>query len=1505
MAADVASDSDPLNPCCAKLRQKFLKLEGSRNALRQAVQILEQQVNKLESENANLKKVNQEQENAEFHKRSKEEESSIIRTLEKQINELKSEISAYQQMESKDHSNSLDAHIAERDAEIKMLKESLVKEKMRGDAEKKKAEIAMKKAADANKLLDMEKSKCVDVRKLANAEKKKAEKVRLSLEKFKTEVNEARAKLVAERTKVHELDKLIEEEKQRTIMEKKHAELERTKAEELSKILEVQHREARDEKVHVEHMKQMLEDEKQHKENLQRKLVEIISEREAASGCLCSRDKKLKGDACAKPAVVKTLKEQLKFAKKQLKYAKRMTKLEKAEKKLISQQFHLLKQEFILLSCHLKMLGDQISHIEGSSDSLRYNLQNVSFDLRCSDRDLQLGNCCYKSSFHTPGSTRECSCFAASGRQQARKITGTKSEVDPLTRDSSRNRPQSSTVCSTSTTCPDRELTGSQAIDATFLATSSKLAEGFASHGLIIPNVPHADAEHVHNKMTASEAKKTDRSCIQNDFDDAHRSGSVYEGNKFTDKIQVCGGGKKRKIHDPLSSITSFCDKNNQVHLIERHFPGKNLMRTKGAPLKEICHQNSEMSKIINASRGLHTEMHGSFMSAEDKQGITHLQPSSQVRKDEIDIDCSMLPCFPCKSKINENNPLNIIEEIRAVSNDQADLVFFENVTREDCMKLLMLDDADDERRYREAIERPLSPTLPVIKCSVVGLKGEDHSHYLVKELFREPTNDKDTFEPHQYCDVINVEINSNKLELVMPTPSVLKDNVGSVHASEESELNSALTFMRDLNKHEELNNFGHNHANNISSGTGKGSDVRDIDVTMNTTDFPPSIMKLQENLQAEPLVHHVIDPYVASALNVGSKASTGENDQHLTSGLFDDQVNDVTKEPDNHHAKKKSLVIGNDSLVGEKSSQTGCYQTSNPSQIVRSESYVHLSANQELVNPLGGNVGLEGTTGFCDIFSDTKDENSISHIIQARNNIASEKTGCCVVFSHTKDEDSISRIIKARNNLASKNFGRSQVNCNIVEVLHSLALELDLQSEEKVCVFFSLLLGNITGSLFANSGSIMVENVLQFTKSFAMETNKVISDATACQLFSEICQLDILLHLIDDFLITRRIMVCNGMESEQTCSSPLSSKSYQLNGQNVTETAAKTHQLIAASILSASLCAVFDQIGFLLEVSYKVLCLCKHDASCNLLMLHIFAFAIGENFFTLEKFNFHVSAIKSVVSLLESGHHSLVAFRSASDVDICFSPCKQCPFSKDAVCTEKFVSMLMDILQDSFAGSSSVGYSFTSSLYPLSESNPRVKEGICCSREPDSLGGHCEASCVLFKYGDHAFDSLNYTSKRALCYFVDIVSVVELFGCYMNWKWISDNLLSRLMNMLESYPPNEFSAAVVVLVGQLGRFGIDLGGYQQIGVPQLRNKLSTLLDAFAKGRSNLPNQLAVVGVLVNLLPISFKEIINGRLEHPVDTNHSDQIKLVKQWFSHLDKKLQILVSNFFGHAGL
>lgn len=83
MAADVALDFDASNPCCAKvnyllhamfslvsvvlyqfsdvsfcfqLKKKFLKLEASRNALRQAVHILEQQVDKLEGENANLRK---------------------------------------------------------------------------------------------------------------------------------------------------------------------------------------------------------------------------------------------------------------------------------------------------------------------------------------------------------------------------------------------------------------------------------------------------------------------------------------------------------------------------------------------------------------------------------------------------------------------------------------------------------------------------------------------------------------------------------------------------------------------------------------------------------------------------------------------------------------------------------------------------------------------------------------------------------------------------------------------------------------------------------------------------------------------------------------------------------------------------------------------------------------------------------------------------------------------------------------------------------------------------------------------------------------------------------------------------------------------------------------------------------------------------------------------------------------------------------------------------------
>ncbi|XP_042468457.1 uncharacterized protein LOC122051396 isoform X1 [Zingiber officinale] len=1541
MAADVALDFDASNPCCTKLKKKFQKLEASRNALRQAVHILEQQVDKLEGENAKLQKVCQQHEDLEPGKKANEEEPGIILKLEKEIYDLKAEITAYHQQETKAHGKMPDVCISERDVEIKFLKEELVKEKERGDSEKKRAEVEKKKAAEGRKLLETEQRKAQEQRKLAETERKKAEELELSLDRLRTELTDAKTKitmekklfetekrkaeeqrklavteqkkaeelklflerlrteltdiktkLMTERAKTQELDKSIEAEKHKTMIEKTHADFERGKSKELSSSLEAQCIELREQKINVERMKQMLEDRNKKIEDLEKKLNKVMSNLGSA------HDKKMKLVSSDEVGIIRSLKQQLKFEKKRVKYAKRMVKLEKAEKVVIVQQLHLVQQDFMQLSCHLKMLGDQLSHrnegthgfakVDGSD--LKLNLRSA---LHSSESDLLQGKL-YKGSPSSPGSFRKCSHFDVSGGQCIRSIAGTQFALESVGRNSFGNKQQSSTVCSTSATCSD--MMSLQGIDAVFLATrntqdkrpvveeykvtdrvffvNGKKREKQELLGLDnsfcykdkhfhkdpLPSVSEgnkvSDSVEVH--VGSKKRKKRDpgaldkSSCHKNTGFHKDPLTSVSEGKKATGNI-VDVNGKKTRKQDPLTLDKSLSDKDKQFHIGKTELPtGRKLIRNPVGLPKPNSHAKNGIPKTSNNWRGQLAEIHngmcgkfqGSLKNSKDKQETSCLQCSNPGQMHQSENNYPMVSCNANKSSsisliMKEVNPSTREEDIGAISDNQADFVCSKNINLQDCMTLLMLDNEDDERRYMEAVERPVSPTLPEIRISN---GGKDQSHCLVDSIFRKPISEV-TCEPCRYFDVIDLEINSNKLELLTPNPPVPKDAIGVIHASEDSEPDSVLESQSDLNK---------NEIQPLVSKCTQGF------VHTSEESEPNCALIVQRDLHnTEPLEKSVqkFDHEETMSLAVGR--------------AFCDRVVTVAGQS----------LMSDDFLGAGKVDNN---QISNSNVVARSDSRVHLAASQEVQNPHGNTASLENTNW------------------------------CCVVFSDCKDE-SISRIVQARNIVASQNFRSSQVDCSIVEVLQSLKSLLELQPEEKVCVFFSLMLGNISGRLRAYPESMMASNILQFAKSLSVEIDKVFSDATICQLFLEVCKIDMLLDLLEDFIIKRRILMCKGVESEQSCS-VLSSNFFHVKCGNmfVTQNAAKTNQLLATSIFCASICTMLDQIGFLVETSYKVLTHFKCDTSCNLLILHIFALVSGEKFFTMEKYSFLAIVLKSVISLLEEGYETMPSGHLTSDVDISFSPCEQCPFSKEIACTEKITSSLMDILHDfAFSGNSSTSSIFPLSREPIAESSHGAEDSIHCSRVHDK-SNRCESSCALFKHRCHADQTSSSTPERVtdyapmkpLCYIIDVVSAIELFSLYMGWKWTSDNILPRILAMLKLCPSSEFSIAAVVLIGQLGRFGVDYGGFQEIGVSQLRCNLSSLLKASLHGKNSLPNQLAIINALVNLLPLSFKEIVDRNHEHLVDAaDQSQEIKVVKEWFAQLDKKMQVMVLNFSGHG--
>ncbi|XP_065632306.1 stress response protein NST1-like [Quercus suber] len=272
-------------------KEKYASLEYKRNALRQAVNILQPQIDRFQAENANLRKAyEEEQARADNEKEGRLKESMARVSSENEISTLKSEISSLQQKTS---TNALDRNeevkilkvrVSEGEKEINRLKELLGKEKRRADAERKNAEGEKKKAAEELKSIKAEKSKADEQRSFAKIEGAKTEQYRLQLEMLKKKADEAKSKLAFETLKFEQANKKFEAEKQKAIKERKHVESEMAKVEEQRKLAEANGKKALQEKCRAENLSRQLEKNRQSVEELQKEILEFVSSRNLAPG---------------------------------------------------------------------------------------------------------------------------------------------------------------------------------------------------------------------------------------------------------------------------------------------------------------------------------------------------------------------------------------------------------------------------------------------------------------------------------------------------------------------------------------------------------------------------------------------------------------------------------------------------------------------------------------------------------------------------------------------------------------------------------------------------------------------------------------------------------------------------------------------------------------------------------------------------------------------------------------------------------------------------------------------------------------------------------------------------------------------------------------------------------------------------------------------------------------------------------------------------------------------
>ncbi|KAK6124108.1 hypothetical protein DH2020_042134 [Rehmannia glutinosa] len=461
------------------------------------------------------------------------------------------------------------------------------------------------------------------------------------------------------------------------------------------------------------------------------------------------------------------------------------------------------------------------------------------------------------------------------------------------------------------------------------------------------------------------------------------------------------------------------------------------------------------------------------------------------------------------------------------------------------------------------------------------------------------------------------------------------------------------------------------------------------------------------------------------------------------------------------------------------------------------------------------------------------------------------------VVSSDHKDNSSILRILQTMGSCMPQCSFLCSTKIFLQSILHTLSKAEDLSMKEKVCVLFSLILHGISEDGITNLTGVLNDNLAQSFDSVTLHIRSALSDPVLRRIFMESCDLFELSAVIENFILQRKVLVCGDVSGDLEA---LHSFKVNLvldgNAIMVSEVVASAQQLVAGGSLLASLCSAVDHIGFVCEMSCNIITMQKFDPTVMLAILHAFAHICGSKYFTLQQYSIAMTVIKSLVMFLEKQALSTnsISFYPSMDENpskiwLCNT---NCPFSEGAISMEDVALLLLENLQK----------------HGRSESWPQdslVPRGVC-SHEERTEGVPPLKEAVL----------LSSTPDETLCDFIDILSLVEILALFMSWDWTCDHIIGQICEYLESHLMEGFSvAAIIALLGQLGRLGVAASGYEDAGVKKLRGRLSAFVCKTIFRKLNLSVQFAIITSLFGLTPIKFEEIVEGKVEIPAAMSQS------------------------------
>lgn len=172
------------------------------------------------------------------------------------------------------------------------------------------------------------------------------------------------------------------------------------------------------------------------------------------------------------------------------------------------------------------------------------------------------------------------------------------------------------------------------------------------------------------------------------------------------------------------------------------------------------------------------------------------------------------------------------------------------------------------------------------------------------------------------------------------------------------------------------------------------------------------------------------------------------------------------------------------------------------------------------------------------------------------------------------------------------------------------------------------------------------------------------------------------LLRLIEDFLIEGKVMLKNIVPTETLSDSDLRNDSILDDVDTFCSEHATSEQLVAASVILASLCVATDYIGFISEASYNILRLCRHDSLMVITILHIFANLGGTKYFDSGSYGLMVTVLKSLVMFLEEESMSVATASFLPSInqlhtEICTNG--KCPFSEGSESIDVVTLLLLE----------------------------------------------------------------------------------------------------------------------------------------------------------------------------------------------------------------------------------